>query len=926
MAIFTAIGVALLLNAMLFYYRRVPYAFASSLTIMLTAFLLLSRLVTSFTSGAFDDSSRSMFMPVHAHYATLYLLFLLLLPYPQSARFSVVAWLVMASITTLGAAPYWNANPPRQLLAALLIYVWLGHGLFVALLFSWAKQQKGLMEAKSSLATAESEARRSLETSEARFRGVFDQLAAGIGLFGMDGRWQEVNLKLCEMLGRSADELIGMPMTDVTPVEDHESFLLRVQTLMSGPAPQYSVERRAIRKDGSTIWLLAQMRRLDPAPGQLAQGVLFAVDITEKKLAEESAQAQQRLREFHLAHIPLALIEWTPDLRVQRWSKKAEEMFGWTEAELLGKTPFEWGFMHEEDRKVTEDVAETLTDKKPDSVRQLLRNYRKDGSYGWYHWHNVNLYREDGTLDSIHSMGSDVSQLQFTLEALSDSEGRLNAVFEQAAVGVSLLNADGSWNKVNQRLCEITGYSESELLATDYQTITLSEDLAVDLERARQLIEGEIDRYDIEKRYVRKDGAIIWVKVFASRIDVTGSQPALYVAVIEDISQRKAAEAHVQRLNSNLEQQVVERTEQLRETLGNWQQRSTELALLNEMMSNLPASQDLPEASAIIRRYLPRLFNQYAGVIWLEDEVPDQFHLLVQWGARSEQASTIVTEDCWALRRGRPLRVEDPLDPLACPHAHRHEQVPHACTPIVALGEIVGMIYLEWSEDLQSAVNPPEQAFVESAAEQIGLAIGNVRLREKLRQQAMHDALTGLYNRRYFDEYLASRIAEATRADRAFSLLMIDLDHFKSINDTFGHDAGDEVLRATGRLLQKAARADEAVFRLGGEEFVMILNEGLGSDSEGCAERLRKEIEANPLTWNGIPMPSITASMGIARFPADGREKLSIMQRADAALYSAKRTGRNRVCKAAAIPGNQGVAMAVVQPNSLARMISRDQQ
>ena len=293
----------------------------------------------------------------------------------------------------------------------------------------------------------------------------------------------------------------------------------------------------------------------------------------------------------------------------------------------------------------------------------------------------------------------------------------------------------------------------------------------------------------------------------------------------------------------------------------------------------------------------------------------DRLTLLNTWGRLRQPPTHLVTDDCWGLRRGQMHRVEDPGDPLHCAHIHHSpgEQNPHICVPIVALGATIGMIHLQWSEHASSTVQPPAIELLRSTAEQIGLAIGNVHLREKLRSQAMRDPLTGLYNRRHFNEFLSRRVAEATRTGRPFGLLMIDLDHFKSINDTFGHDAGDEVLRSTAQLLQQSARADEAVFRLGGEEFVLALNDGDDMDLLGCGERLRRELEAHQRLWNNAPLPNVTASLGLACFPHDGRDEHTLMLKADAALYTAKRTGRNRVCGASTLtsPGTALISAVV---------------
>ena len=901
---------------------------ASAVLLSLVAGVLLTRVLMLFMGPLFDDPSRSFFMAVFAQYVVLYLLLVMLLPYPLSSRFGVAAWMLLGAITTLGTQPYWQASPTRPMLPQLLVYVWLGHGLFISLLFNWARQQKQLLDQQIALTHSEAEARQKQEISEIRFRGVFDQVAAGIGLFGLDGRWQKVNAKLCELLGYSAAQLTGAAMGDVTLPEDQAAFARRMDELMLSPAPEYSVERRALRRDGSVIWLLVQMRRLQAMEGFPPQGVLFAVDITERKLAEAQAQEYERIRAFHFENTPLAIIEWSPDLKVVSWPQRAEQLFGWRADEVLGRRLQEWKFIYQEDAAETLEFTNRLVNGSQAMATHLNRNYCKDGSVIWCQWHNSILRDPNGLPISIFMLATDVTAQQQALAALHESETRFRSIFEQAAVGIAMLEADGRWHSSNQRFRDMLGYSESELVDTSCQSITHEQDRPLEVELRKLVLAGIQDDYTLEKRYLHKNGEEIWVSLFVRRIDATGTSPTRLVLVAENIAQRKLAEQRVQQLTVGLEQRVAERTRQLQDTMRDWQQRNTELALLNEMMSVLPAARDIAEASQIISRSVPRLFAQYRGAMWLKVDDSERLTLLNTWGRLRQPPAQLVTEDCWGLRRGQMHRVEDPHDVLRCGHIHPSsgEQDPHVCVPVLALGATVGMIHLQWSERASSTVQPPAMELLRSTAEQIGLAIGNVHLREKLRSQAMQDPLTGLYNRRHFNEFLSRRIAEATRTGRPFGLLMIDLDHFKTINDTFGHDAGDEVLRSTAQVLQHSARADEAVFRLGGEEFVLVLNDGDGMDFLCCGERLRRELEVHRRLWNNAPLPTVTASLGLACYPQDGRDAHALMLKADSALYTAKRTGRNRVCSASNLsgPGSKPISAVVSAREPRPHGIDRD--
>jgi two-component system cell cycle response regulator len=198
----------------------------------------------------------------------------------------------------------------------------------------------------------------------------------------------------------------------------------------------------------------------------------------------------------------------------------------------------------------------------------------------------------------------------------------------------------------------------------------------------------------------------------------------------------------------------------------------------------------------------------------------------------------------------------------------------------------------------------PRGAFTASAARVLGIlanqaaaTLSVIQLKERHRDLAEHDGLTGLFNRRAFDDHLARAVAREDRQGGRFALLLFDLDHFKKINDTFGHPAGDAALAGTARLLDRLLRKGDLAARYGGEEFAAILP---GSDEYGAvkmAERVRQALAGERLVFEGARL-SVTASFGAAMWPTDGREVPALLGAADRALYASKQAGRNRVMAA----------------------------
>lgn len=184
------------------------------------------------------------------------------------------------------------------------------------------------------------------------------------------------------------------------------------------------------------------------------------------------------------------------------------------------------------------------------------------------------------------------------------------------------------------------------------------------------------------------------------------------------------------------------------------------------------------------------------------------------------------------------------------------------------------MLYLEAGsgEGPEASIERLEQQAA-VVGERISLAIANLRLREALRTQSIRDPLTGLFNRRYMEETLERELSRAARNEQAVALLMFDLDHFKRFNDTFGHQAGDVLLRALGDFLMHRTRGQDVPCRFGGEEFAVIL---AGADIEGAqmrAEVLREEVKTLTVQHAGQVLGRISLSAGVAVFPHHGRQR-----------------------------------------------------
>jgi len=340
-------------------------------------------------------------------------------------------------------------------------------------------------------------------------------------------------------------------------------------------------------------------------------------------------------------------------------------------------------------------------------------------------------------------------------------------------------------------------------------------------------------------------------------------------------------------------------SEKLARSLSEVQERNQEITFLSQMSSFLQTCATSEEACTAIARFGPQLFPTEVGVIYMFHASRNYVEHAASWGGANPQEDMFQPVDCWALRRGRLHAVGEQDNAMVCAHVARHglPAQPYICAPMMAQGETLGLLYLQAHAVTGNAVplSEAKQQLAAAVAEQIALALSNLKLRETLRQQSVRDPLTGLYNRRFLEETLDRELARLERKSLPLSLIMIDVDHFKSFNDTFGHEAGDAVLRDLGGILQRYVRGGDIACRYGGEEFTVILPEAAVEVGHQRAEMLREAMRELRLVHDGKSLGAITLSLGVAAFPEHGRKREHLLQAADAALYEAKNGGRNRV-------------------------------
>jgi diguanylate cyclase (GGDEF)-like protein len=320
----------------------------------------------------------------------------------------------------------------------------------------------------------------------------------------------------------------------------------------------------------------------------------------------------------------------------------------------------------------------------------------------------------------------------------------------------------------------------------------------------------------------------------------------------------------------------------------------TQVELLFQMTDILQSALGYADANAVLRATCARLLPSLGGALYVFNNSGDRLELSSSWGWSEDAppAAFISPSQCWALKRGKPHSNHGDADTLRCEHYDVNSVVLEI--PMMARGEVYGLLMTQCG-DADAEYRLSAAAPIASAlADAMSLALANIALREKLRTQALRDPLTGLYNRRYMEDVLERYANLAERNESPLSVVMIDLDHFKRLNDEFGHAVGDAVLCEVAAAIISSIRPCDVACRYGGEELVVLLPDCGKIEALAKAEILRGRIER--LSENHGTR--ISASFGVATIPETSAKATNALVDADAALYLAKQAGRNRVASA----------------------------
>jgi diguanylate cyclase (GGDEF)-like protein/PAS domain S-box-containing protein len=364
-------------------------------------------------------------------------------------------------------------------------------------------------------------------------------------------------------------------------------------------------------------------------------------------------------------------------------------------------------------------------------------------------------------------------------------------------------------------------------------------------------------------------------------IRVSFSSLTQVLALARDITDQKNYEQDLQDARLTLSNQVAE-----------LKVSTDALMQLTEASSMLQTSVQLEEIYTIAGQSSLSIFPGTSGALLITENIQGDLAVKAEWGKPSLTGKKFNKNICWGIRRGKHYLVNEGQKGLLCGHISSPPPSSYICVPIRAQRQTqaIGLLYVQGGEN-SAMISEVQVNLARSYADQLGLAYSNIQLQDSLREQAIRDPLTGLFNRYFMEESLNQELQRASRSSKRVGLIMMDLDHFKEFNSTYGHPNVDAMLREFGDLLRKKVRSGDIACRYGGDEFLLILPDSDMEIVTRRAEELRQQIQVVTVRGKGLAERHITGSFGVAVFPQHGTDVARLLEVVDVALYQSKNKG-----------------------------------
>lgn len=385
-----------------------------------------------------------------------------------------------------------------------------------------------------------------------------------------------------------------------------------------------------------------------------------------------------------------------------------------------------------------------------------------------------------------------------------------------------------------------------------------------------------------------------------------GNYEITYNPIYNEESQLIGASVVAREVGKLIEEEIKLKNanQKLEKTLRTIEMQAQEMINVNEMNNRLRSSISLDETLKILTLYIKKLIPNSAGILYVQNASKNYLEALSEWGKPKYSEKIFSPSQCLGLREGKLYHYVNDEESILCRHivakgSPTIKIPPYLCIPLQAMNEVVGILFIQFPNLITATSLEINQLFekslslIQNLSGQIALSISNMKLYELLKVRSTRDVLTNLYNRSYLLETFDRDIQRSKRNNTPIVVSMMDLDHFKDINDKYGHETGDVVLKEIANLIFNVFRTSDICCRYGGEEILIIMYDTDLDNALNKIEHLRRRIAE--LKFHFVDLVTVTASFGVAQFPQDGENSEALIKSADDALYQSKNAGRNRI-------------------------------
>jgi diguanylate cyclase (GGDEF)-like protein/PAS domain S-box-containing protein len=710
-------------------------------------------------------------------------------------------------------------------------------------------------------------AEEALKESEENFRNSLDNSPLGIRIITEEGKTIYANKAVLNIYGyANLNELQTIPAAKRHAPESYAEHQQMKEKMLNMHVP-LNYELDVVRKDGTIRHLMANRGEV-LWNGKRQVQVLYQ-DITERKKAEAALEESERryrtLFESAGEGIAIADIE-TKKLRYV--NPAICIMLGYSQDELTKMSVMD---IHPED-SMEQVLAEFDAQARGEKVLSTLPCLKKDGTIIF-----VDIKTGKANINGKeYAIGffNDITERKKAEQAQQASEENFRNSINNSPLGIRIIDGLGNTLYANQAILDMYGYNNlDEMNSIPGKERHTPESWAIHQERMKKQEIGEPVPANYTASIVRKNGEIRQLQASIGEVLWNGQRQ--YQVLYQDITERQKAE----------------------EALAQAMERDTDIAILAGHLVSETSIQDISDKVLESAERLTKSAFGFVGYIdpetgymvsptmtrgiWKSCQIKDKTAIFKKFGGLWG----------WVLNNRRSLMTNAPADdPRSAGTPAGHLPIKNFLSAPALIGkELVGQVALANSS---RDYDERDLAFIERIATLYATALQRKRMEDIISQLAYHDPLTGLPNRNLFNDRSALALAHAKRYQERIALMVLDVDHFKEINDTLGHSAGDQLLRDFSNRLVSVLRKTDTVSRIGGDEFMVLLPEVV--DAEDAVDVARKILEAirRPFMFQERGV-RITTSIGIATYPEDGENIEALLKYADTAMYQAKEAGRD---------------------------------